>query len=68
VGKKIASIPGVWAVYYVLGDFDFIVLVRATNRDDYMNKLEQLSSMNDIERTSTQIAVKIVKEDPRVNI
>jgi DNA-binding Lrp family transcriptional regulator len=68
VGKKIASIPGVWAVYYVLGDFDFIVLVRATNRDDYMSKLEQLSNMNDIERTSTQIAAKIVKEDPRVDI
>ena len=68
VGRKIASIPGVWAVYYVLGDFDFIVLIRATNRDDYMSKLEQLSSMNGIERTSTQIAAKIVKEDPRVDI
>ena len=68
VGRKIASIPGVWAVYYVLGDFDFIVLIRATNRTDYMSKLEQLSSMNDIERTSTQMAAKIVKEDPRVDI
>jgi len=68
VGRKIASIPGVWGVYYVLGDFDFIVLVRATNRDDYMSKLEQLSSMQDIERTSTQIAAKIIKEDPRVDI
>jgi Lrp/AsnC family leucine-responsive transcriptional regulator len=68
VGRKIASIPGVWAIYYVLGDFDFIVLIRAMNRDDYMSKLEQLSSMNDIERTSTQIAAKIVKEDPRVDL
>jgi Lrp/AsnC family transcriptional regulator for asnA, asnC and gidA len=68
VGRKIASIPGVWAVYYVLGEFDFIVLIRATNRDDYMSKLEHLSNMTDIERTSTQIAAKIVKEDPRVDI
>jgi len=66
VGKKIAAIPGVWAVYYVLGEYDFVVLVRALNREDYMNKLEQLISMPDIERTSTQIAAKIVKEDPRV--
>jgi DNA-binding Lrp family transcriptional regulator len=58
----------VWGVYYVLGDFDFIVLVRATNRDDYMSKVEQLSGMHDIERTSTQIAAKIIKEDPRVDI
>jgi len=66
VGKKIAAIQGVWAVYYVLGEYDFIVLVRALNREDYMNKLEQLIGMPDIERTSTQIAAKVVKEDPRV--
>lgn len=65
VGKKIAAIPGVWAVYYVLGEYDFIVLVRALNREDYMKKLEQLGKMTDVERTSTQIAAKILKEDPR---
>jgi DNA-binding Lrp family transcriptional regulator len=68
VGKKIAAIRGVWAVYYVLGEYDFIVLVRATNRDDYMHKLELLSNMPDVERTSTQIAAKIVKEDPRLQL
>lgn len=68
VGKKIAAIPGVWAVYYVLGEYDFVVLVRALNREDYMHKLEQLSKMADIERTSTQIAAKILKEDPRITL
>jgi len=68
VGAKIAAIPGVWGVYYVLGEYDFIVLVRALNREDYMRKLESLSNMTDIERTSTQIAAKIVKEDPRVYV
>jgi len=68
VGKKIAAIRGVWAVYYVLGEYDFIVLVRATNRDDYMHKLELLSNMSDVERTSTQIAAKIIKEDPRLQL
>ena len=68
VGRKLARLPGVWAVYYVLGDIDFIVLIRAADRDDYMRKLEHISSMSDIERTSTQIVAKVVKEDPRVNI
>jgi DNA-binding Lrp family transcriptional regulator len=68
VGKKIAAIRGVWAVYYVLGEYDFIVLVRATNRDDYMHKLELLSNMSDVERTSTQIAAKIIKEDARLQL
>lgn len=65
VGIRLSQVPGVWAVYYVLGDFDFIVLVRAIDREDYMQKLEQISSMSDIERTSTQVVARIIKEDPR---
>lgn len=68
VGRRLARIPGVWAVYYVLGDIDFIVTIRARNRDDYMAKLEAISSMLDIERTSTQIVAKVVKEDPRIDV
>lgn len=68
VGRRLAKVPGVSAVYYVLGDIDFIVLIRAKDRDDYMQKLSQLSSMTDIERTSTQIVAKVMKEDPRVNL
>ena len=65
VGIRLSQVPGVWAVYYVLGDFDFIVLVRAIDREDYMQKLEQISGMSDIERTSTQVVARIIKEDPR---
>ncbi|MGA8905238.1 MAG: Lrp/AsnC family transcriptional regulator [Candidatus Bathyarchaeia archaeon] len=66
VGLRLSKIPGVWAVYYVLGDLDFIVLIRALDRDDYIKKLERLSNMSDIERTSTQVVAKILKEDPRM--
>lgn len=53
IGRKIAAIPGVWGVYYVLGDSDFVLLIRAKDREDYMQKLEKISSMPDIEMTST---------------
>jgi len=68
LGKKIANIAGVWGVYYVLGEYDFIVLIRAKDREDYMNKLELMSNMPDIERTNTQVAAKILAEDPRVPV
>jgi DNA-binding Lrp family transcriptional regulator len=68
VGRRLAKSSGVWAVYYVLGDIDFIVLIRARDREDYMRKLEQISSMTGIERTSTQIVAKVLKEDPRVDV
>ena len=67
VGLKLSKLAGVWAVYYVLGDYDFVVLIRATNRDDYMQKLEKLSNMTDIERTSTQVVGRVIKEDPRID-
>jgi DNA-binding Lrp family transcriptional regulator len=68
IGKRIAAINGVWGVYYVLGEYDFVALIRAKNREDYMNKLERLSNMPDIERTITQVTAKIFKEDSRVTI
>jgi len=68
LGKKIAKISGVWGVYYVLGEYDFIVLIRARDREDYMDKLELMSSMPDIERTNTQVAAKVLVEDPRVPV
>lgn len=68
VGRKIAEIPGVWAVYFVLGDTDFVVMVRANDREDYMRILSTLMNMREIERTSTQVVVKVIKEDPRVDL
>jgi len=66
LGEKIASIRGVWAAYYVFGDFDFIILTRARNREDMMRINESLVNMPGVERTSTQVAAKILKEDQRV--
>jgi len=68
VGRKLASIPGVWAVYFVLGDIDFIVLSRANDRDDFMRILNQMMSIKGIERTSTHVIIKVIKEDPRVEL
>lgn len=68
VGRKLGEVRGVWAVYYVLGDIDFIVLIRSADRAAYMRTLELISSMTDIERTSTQVVAKVVKEDPRVDV
>ncbi|MEM3199090.1 MAG: Lrp/AsnC family transcriptional regulator, partial [Thermoplasmata archaeon] len=34
VGKRIANIRGIWAVYFVLGSNDFVALIRAKNKDE----------------------------------
>mgnify|MGYP001042417786 CR=1 FL=1 len=66
VGNLLAQIPGVCAVYFILGDNDFMVLTLSDNREELMKKLEKMYSMPDIERISTVVVGKIIKEDPRI--
>lgn len=68
VGKMLAEIPGVWAVYFMFGEIDFIVLARSDNREDFMEKLEKVISMQEIERSNTEIIAKVIKEDPRIEL
>jgi len=68
VGKKLASIPGVWAVYFVLGEIDLIVHLRVKDRDDFLRTLDQFLEIEEIERTLTHVIIKVMKEDPRVDI
>ena len=68
IGKKLAEIPGVWAVYFTLGDTDFFVLTRSKNKAEYMKILEVLMTSKEIERTSTQVVARVIKEDPRLVI
>jgi len=68
VGEKISKLPGVWAVYFVFGETDFVVLSRTNSREEFMKTLEQIMNMEEIERTSTMIVAKVIKEDPRLQI
>ncbi|PVU70520.1 Lrp/AsnC family transcriptional regulator [Sulfolobus sp. SCGC AB-777_L09] len=67
LGMKLSQLPGVWGVYFILGDIDFIVLARYKNREDFMkNYLEKLINMPEIERTSTHVVAKVFKETPYI--
>ena len=68
VGEKLARIPGVWAVYFILGEIDFVVLARHKNLDGVRRMIEAFLSIEEIERTSTHVIVDVIKEDPRVEI
>lgn len=69
IGKKLSEVSGVWAVYYVLGDNDFIIVSRARNRESFVKDvLEKLIDFKEIERTNTITIIDIMKEDPRVNL
>lgn len=64
-GQKLSEISGVWGVYFILGENDFILMSRSSSREEYLQKLEQIMNMPEIERTSTQVIAKVIKEDLR---
>ncbi len=68
VGEKIKELPGVWAVYFVFGETDFVVLLRVSDVKELMKTIEQMMNIEEIERTSTMIVAKTIKEDPRIRI
>ncbi|MFX1318147.1 MAG: Lrp/AsnC family transcriptional regulator [Promethearchaeota archaeon] len=67
-GKKIENIPGVWAVYFIFGENDLLILSRSKNRDEYLQKLDEIMKIPEIERTNTLVVAKVLKEDIRSSV
>jgi DNA-binding Lrp family transcriptional regulator len=63
IGRKMSEINGVYGVYFILGDNDFVVLTRSSGRKDFQEKLEKLMVLEGVERTNTYVITKIIKED-----
>jgi DNA-binding Lrp family transcriptional regulator len=68
IGKFLSKNPYVQGVYYVLGDIDFIVIGKFPSKIKYMEFLEQLINTPIIERTSTMVVAKVIKEETRLHI
>lgn len=63
VGRLLSENPYVQAVYYILGDIDFVVIGKFPSRDSYLRFLESLINSGRVERTSTMVVIKTLKED-----
>lgn len=68
VGEKLASLPGVWAVYFVLGETDFVVLARTSGPEEFARVLEKIMNDEDVERTVTMAVLEVVKEDFKLSL
>jgi DNA-binding Lrp family transcriptional regulator len=68
IGNKLAKLLGVSGVYFLLGEWDFIVIFRVKDQVEYMDSLEKVMQMEGIERTSTLVVARVMKEDPRIQL
>jgi Lrp/AsnC family leucine-responsive transcriptional regulator len=68
VGQKLARIPGVWAVYFIFGEIDFVVMTRSSNSQDFLRKIETMQNMGEILSTNTHIVAQVIKEDEGIEV
>jgi DNA-binding Lrp family transcriptional regulator len=66
IANALSKIPGIWAIYEVLGDWDYVVLMRADNREQFIKELDsRVEGTNLIERTNTTVISRIIKESEK---
>jgi Lrp/AsnC family transcriptional regulator for asnA, asnC and gidA len=68
IGKELAKVPGVWAVYITLGDWDLVILTRSQDRAAYMTILDNIMEIRMIERSSTMVVAETIDEEHRLEI
>ena len=68
IGDKVSKIPGVWAVYFLLGNIDFAVLLRASSREELKEVVDSIIRIDDVERSNTYLILERFKEDLTVQL
>jgi len=68
IGDELAKIPGVWTVYMILGDCDFLLMTRSKNREEFLKIIDQILEVKGIKKLHTQVVARLVKEDPRLDL
>ena len=67
IGEQLSKISGVWLVYNCLGEINFFVLARANDKQEFLKILDKMMKIKGINRISTHIAAKVVKEENRID-
>jgi DNA-binding Lrp family transcriptional regulator len=68
VEKEVAKIDNVVSVYDITGDFDIAVVAKFKDRDSLNTFIKSTLSMPYVQRTVTNVALNVVKEDSRIKI
>ena len=64
--EKLKSIPDVYEVYDVTGEYDAVVKLRSGNREELASLIDDIGRIPGVSATLTMIVLKTVKEESRV--
>ncbi len=62
IGKSLSNIKGVIAVYFLLGEIDFVLLTVSKNKEEYAKILDQISSIEGVERSDSRTILEVYKD------
>ncbi|MFB6362303.1 MAG: Lrp/AsnC family transcriptional regulator [Halobacteriales archaeon] len=63
VGQRIGAVEGVRQVYFTMGDKDFVVISRLTDRDMVEQLFEEFEAIEGVERTMSKFVISTIKDD-----
>lgn len=63
IGKELAKIDGVCGVYFVLGDNDFIVILKAKDSGELNVIVNKFAQIKNVERSNTIVSLSTEYED-----
>lgn len=62
IGEKLAEIPGVVSVYFILGEIDFVVFTISKDKEDYSRILDGISRISGVIRSDTRTVLETHKD------
>jgi DNA-binding Lrp family transcriptional regulator len=68
VQKKIAEDNHVSTIYDITGDWDSLIIAHFKDRRDLNKFIKKILSMENVERSNTQMVLNIVKDEKRVKL
>jgi len=63
--KKISKDSHISAIYDIIGDWDSLIIAHFRDRKDLNRFIKKVLSMEFVERSNTQVALNIVKDEKR---
>jgi DNA-binding Lrp family transcriptional regulator len=64
--KKISKDNHISAIYDITGEWDSVIIAHFKDRTDLNRFIKKVLAMEHIERTNTQVALNIVKDEKRI--
>jgi len=68
ITSKLASIPNVKAIYDVTGEWTLVAEVYVKDHKELSDLLDVIGALEGVQRTSTAVVLRVIKEDRKVLI